>query len=104
MLVLTIYATSPLLCYGWQVQQEMLAVKNFMGPPSDDIDAIIESVMKHRPSNTTSSREYLGDNVYALYDDGCIELRLDNHYSQPLIRLDPLTMQALISFARRQGP
>ena len=55
-------------------------------------------------ASTPKNHEYLGDGVYASYSNNYVELRLGSHENEPLIYLDHLTMQALISFARRQGP
>lgn len=53
-------------------------------------------------SKDLSRHTYLGDAVYAEWlDHGGVDLRLNHHESQPLIRLESEALGALIAFRKR---
>ena len=74
-----------------------------MSKPNLFDEELLQHLLK-KLATKPENHEYLGDGVYASYNNDYIELRLGSHENEPLIYLDHLTMQALISFARRQGP
>ena len=49
----------------------------------------------------SNHHEYLGDGVYASFDGYNVCLSLGSHDNDPVIYLDPVTLKALIYYARK---